>query len=229
MKLATNHTALLLFSRSANNESASKELLKGKHQNLHAIRMLIERSKKIAKQSGLSLFIHTEVEQRGSTFGEKIYASIADVFDQGFEKVVVIGNDCLQLTARNIIDASLQLCIYDQVLAPTKNGGVYLLGISKATFQKGFAAVRWQTPHVYDDLTLLASKTKASVFHVPYLNDVNNYYDLLKEVKYLPALDKFRIILQSFIASFYKVKYFPPAFSVQILYASNILRGPPLI
>ena len=230
MGFKTNDTALLLFSRTALQESASKKLVAGnKKQNFIAIKNLIERSKGIAKQSGLPLFIHTEQQQRGNTFGEKLQASINDVFEKGFEKIIIIGNDCPQLSLKQIDIACVQLENFHQVLAPTNNGGVYLMGFTKNRFYKEMANIRWQTENVYDDLKKLAALKNATVYHLTFLSDVNNYVDLTNELSYLSAGNEFKILILSFLSSFKKTLYKSTDYFKKFLRSVLVLRGPPAI
>ncbi len=50
---------------------------------------------------------------------------------KGHSSLVVIGNDCSQLTAKDILIASKKLSSNDFVIGSTYNGGLYLIGLSK--------------------------------------------------------------------------------------------------
>jgi len=229
LKLSESHTALVFFSRTAAAEASCKHFLSGsKKQNYKVVDALIQRSHKVAEQSGLPLFVFTEDEQRGDSFGEKLSTSAQAVFNKGFDKLIIIGNDCPHLTSKNIQEAAFQLETFDQVLAPTKKGGAYLIGLTKKSFDKeAFATIRWQSTLVYNDLKKLFS---FSVFLLPFQDDVNNFYDLRKQAFYLSKTDALRIYLISIIASFTKyvarIACFNSSFSKRFSFG---LKAPPVL
>lgn len=144
--------------------------------------------------------------QQGSTFGEKLANAIDSVFQKGFQKIIVIGNDCLTLTSHQINKAASGLIDNDAVIAPTCKGGVYLLGITKSLFDKqGFINVRWQTSSTCQDLlTLMAGQ---QVFRLPIQDDVNSYVDLRKQLTLLIKNSALRIFLDGLI-SLTHIRYF---------------------
>lgn len=229
MKQSTNHTALLFFSRTAAVEVSCKQLLSGcTKQNYKVVDALIQRSRRVAEKSGLPLFIFTEDQQTGITFGERLSTSVQSVFDKGFDKLIIIGNDCPHLTAQNILEASFQLKMFDQVLAPTKKGGAYLIGLTQKTFSKeAFTSVRWQSSFAYSDLEKLFS---FSVFLLPLLDDINDCNDLRKQIFYLSKIDAISIYLISILASiikyFTRIAYLNSLFSIRFLFR---LKAPPLL
>ncbi len=229
MKEFANSTALLFFSRTAAREASCKHLLRGStKQNYKVIEAFIQRTYKVAEKSGLPLFISTEDQQKGNSFGEKLSASVQSVFDKGFRKVIIIGNDCPQLTAQTIREAAFQLEMYDQVLAPTKNGGAYLIGLTQKTFSiEAFTTIRWQSSFAFDDLKNLFL---FSVFLLPPLNDVNVFDDLRKQIFSLSKIDSLSIYLISIIASiiryFARIAYFNSPFHIRFLFR---LKAPPFL
>lgn len=229
MNSVGNHTALLLFSRSADDEANHKKVVEGKaNKNRLVIDTLINRSKKIAKESKLPLFIHTEKEQTGNSFGEKIHASVSSIIDQGFENVIIIGNDCLKLSAQHILAAAGELNFNDQVFAPTKKGGVSIIGLKKSTFSFEFKNIRWQTALTFQDLCDLAGKNNFSVCHLPLLDDINYSNELIHHLKYSSAFERFLILLRSIVASSsYKLNRNVSLVSLNFLF-SYAFRGPPV-
>lgn len=225
-----HHIALLFFTRTATAEAAHKKIVAGtKRQNRLAIEILIKRTRSMATRSCLPFFVHTEQHQRGNSFGEKLSSSVTDIFNQGYQKIIIIGNDCLQLSTRDIIFAASQLNDYDQVLAPTKNGGVYLLGLNKESFHKQqFEAIHWQSVTVFNDLLLAAGKGNHAVYTLPALNDINNYYQFVQAIKNLATFDSLRLVFKSIIASLYKewaCLFFQ--FNLSLCLQSEGLRAPP--
>ena len=230
MAYQNNNTALLLFSRSSGEESRAKNFLPFDNapKNKAITQKIIDRSILSAKNTGLPFFVWDEKLQRGNYFGERLANAIVAVFEKGFEKIIVIGNDCPQLTSSHIQQAALKLEKYDEVLAPTKKGGAYLIGLTQKTFNKEiFSTVRWQSSYAYNDLEKLFY---FSVFHLPMLDDVNDFDDLRKQIFYLSKIDALSIYLISIIASipkyFTSIAYLNSPFSVRFLFR---LKAPPFL
>lgn len=202
MSYQNNHTALLLFSRSSREESAAKNFLPHQHagQNIKLVQKMIDRSIQVASRSGLPFFVWDEALQSGTTFGEKLANAIEAIFQKGFPKVIVIGNDCLSLKSSHIRQAALALHTHESVVAPTKRGGAYLIGLTQNSFdKKRFEEVRWQSSLACQDLLQLCPAP--SVFQLPLLNDVNDFMDLQKQVSVLSKDDPFRSYAERMMAS----------------------------
>lgn len=220
----------MLFSRSSEEESLAKSIIPSKRSinNKKLAHSLISRSIKVAKQSGLPFYFWDESKQVGDTFGEKLANAIEATFQRGFKKVIVIGNDCLQLKYQNILEAGNKLQKNNVVLAPTKKGGTYLIGLSQNSFNKNeFAAVSWQNASTYQ--ALLTHFSLFSVTQLPILDDVNNFIDLQKQINHLSKNDILRCLAQSMFASLQKfIKHIQHQPSGYILRNSFGLKAPPI-
>jgi hypothetical protein len=226
-------TALLLFTRTSASEAKAKNFLKTKsyRQNKKVADILIDRSLKTIRQTSLPHFIITEKEQVGRSFGEKLCNAIDDVFSKGFKKVIIIGNDCLQLKADKIVEAAHQLGTHDMVIGSTGNGGVYLLGVLKQKFLKeDFERISWQTSRVSTDLIALANYSNAYTYTLPSLDDISSHSDLINALKRLSINDKVFEFISSIIASLYKAhQKCLPFFQINFLVGFTGLRAPPLV
>lgn len=156
MKPANPNTALLLFTRSPREEARHKNLLgKGKTKYQSKIfRYLIQQAKALSSQANLPLIVITSDQQIKASFGEKLHHAIISVFSLGFEKVIVIGNDCPTLKYAEVKKTTDLLQTHAAVFGPARDGGVYLLGLDKALFlnQTGFDQINWQTSTVLSEL-----------------------------------------------------------------------------
>ena len=151
-----NHldTAILLFSRSAAEESVVKPLIA---RNLPAKKAvaaeLIRHTRQIAKRSGLQLFLLSERRQHGANFGERFADAFEQLFALGFERVISIGNDCPSLSAQDLIIAAERLSTVSFVFGPAADGGAYLIGMRREMYNRErFQQIRWQTAGVLQDL-----------------------------------------------------------------------------
>lgn len=62
---------------------------------------------------------------------EKLKRAFSQMFEEGYERVIVISPDCPELTGLRIKQAFTLLGKKDFVVGPLKDGGYYLLGMSK--------------------------------------------------------------------------------------------------
>jgi glycosyltransferase A (GT-A) superfamily protein (DUF2064 family) len=194
-------TALLFFTPKAALDAIEKTFVFAKNQktNQKIASLFVRNTRKIAKSSCLPVFEVNELQQHGAGFGEKLANAIESVFDNGFRNVVVIGNDCPQLTVGIITNAAAELQHHDLVLGPDKSGGVYLIGLSKSLFNsKRFANAPWQTPHLLKGLDNAFSETTA--YLLPALKDANSFVDLIQINALLPASCKLKALIISILA-----------------------------
>lgn len=201
MKFIKDHsttTAILLFARSESTESTSKPISCQKKQNQLLWEKMNEKVIKTIQKTNLPYFISDETTQLGATFGKKITHSIQEIFAQGFDKVIVIGNDCLELQSQHLLDASDKLQTNDFVLGADSNGGAYLIGISKTVFEANkFEAISWQTANVSVELQTLFSKKNSA--YLPFLNDCNSASDFKKAIHKLSFSNPLRSLILSLL------------------------------
>lgn len=115
--------------------------------------------------------------QRGKDLGERMDRAFGEAFAQGYEKVVVIGSDCYELTSEIIADAFELLSDHNVVLGPAKDGGYYLLGMDRH-YSHLFRDKKWSTSDVLLDTILDIKKMKRSYTLLPTLSDVDEEKDL---------------------------------------------------
>ena len=70
-----------------------------------------------------------------------------DAFAAGYEKVIIIGTDLIDLSKEIIEEAYLQLETNDVVMGPAQDGGYYLLGM-KSLHPNVFEKKSWGTSTV---------------------------------------------------------------------------------
>ena len=114
--------------------------------------------------------------QGGNDLGERMQHAFATVFDKGYNKVVIIGSDCYELSSRIILQAFDQLQSSDTVLGPSEDGGYYLLGMKKLE-PSIFANINWSTDTVANDTIAAIQALQLSLFALPILSDVDTAQD----------------------------------------------------
>jgi glycosyltransferase A (GT-A) superfamily protein (DUF2064 family) len=158
LKPILSDTAILLFSRSVRAETDAKPLLKGRGMGMQRLltRKLIAHARKIAAKSGFPIIFFSENQQQGANFASRYVHAFESVFAMGYSKVISIGNDCPGLQTSDILKAHAALDQHGMVSGPAEDGGVYLLGFRKDTFQaEALLGVAWQTSKVQQQLAFL--------------------------------------------------------------------------
>jgi hypothetical protein len=100
--------------------------------------------------------------QRGATFGERLVNLYQDLFKAGYERVLVVGNDCAELTTADLEAAVRSLDDHECVVGPAEDGGCYLIGL-KGVLPGFLTLVSWQTQHTCSDLLRLVGRAQYSV------------------------------------------------------------------
>lgn len=165
MKLSnSNHTAVLLFTRTAAEEAIQKGLVLNQSvqdKELLAAKMIAYTQAQV-KQAGLPLYTAYSTQQEGSSFGERLANEVEKVFAKGHEHVIIIGNDCLQLTTTLLRQAATKSKRGETVLGPTTDGGLYLIGLHKKQFDKArFIKLDWETEWCYDSFLSYIGDTES--------------------------------------------------------------------
>jgi uncharacterized protein len=113
--------------------------------------------------------------QQGKDLGERMQQSFEEAFSSGYEQVVIIGSDIYELTSEEIEQAFSSLKNNDFVLGPAKDGGYYLLGMTKPKPEL-FQNKSWSTSSVLEDS--LKDLNDERVFLLKELNDVDTFEDI---------------------------------------------------
>ena len=114
--------------------------------------------------------------QQGDDLGERMKHAFFHAFEKGYEKVVIIGSDCAELTGEVLEQAFLNLEDHDLVLGPSEDGGYYLLGMKKY-YEELFEGISWSTEAVFQQTMSKAEESGHSVATLAELNDIDNEAD----------------------------------------------------
>ena len=121
-------------------------------------------------------------EQYGEDLGQRMNNAITSSFEEGAERVVIIGSDCYDLTSTIIQSAFESLKFKDAVLGPAKDGGYYLIGMNSSN-PTIFENKEWGSSNVLLDTLLSTKELGLSYELLETLNDVDTIDDLPKELK----------------------------------------------
>ena len=115
--------------------------------------------------------------QEGKDLGQKMKNAFLYGFEKGYDKVVLIGSDTPQLKKDDLITSFEYLNLFDSVFGPAIDGGYYLVGFNKESFEhKCFEGIEWSTCKV-----LTQSLDRLKSLHVKLLqkkNDIDTIEDL---------------------------------------------------
>lgn len=229
--MINKNTAILLFSNTAADEVAVKTFDSsiGKKGNLRIASSLIDHSVNVAKKSKLPVFTCYSPQQSGETFGERLANATESVYEQGFDKVIIMGNDSPDITPQLLKDTRDLLHKNELILGPSLDGGVYLIGIHKSVYQRDFFEnLPWQEDNLQDAWNAYSQQKELSINWLEAFQDIDDSADFktfirsnsnlnLKEL-FLSLLASFKTYLHHIEISFYR--------SAQI-YALALLRAPP--
>jgi glycosyltransferase A (GT-A) superfamily protein (DUF2064 family) len=166
----STQTALLIFARTASEES--------KHKSFKASKSFFEYQNKktlqFVQKTGHDYFWIDEHQQIGSNFADRYLNAIQSVFDKGYEQVISIGNDSPSLEANHIQLAIEMLQHKDMCFGPSKDGGFYLWGVKKEHFKKeNYFNLGWNTSTLLTNFYSLLQNQFISVGFIQKLGDLD--------------------------------------------------------
>lgn len=172
--MSNRGTAILLFSRTATAEAQSKGFGLGVVGNERLADRLISRTEQTLAKVGLPVFRSSEASQKGNGFGQRLANSMAEVYALGYERLLVVGNDCPFLRTSHLRAAAQLLAQGKNVLGPDRRGGIWLLGLQRKAFDaQALADLSWQSDSVYTELVNL----------LPIVNDLARLGDVNKVIE----------------------------------------------
>ena len=119
------------------------------------------------------------VQQEGEDLGIRMQNAFKRMYERSYEKVIVIGTDCLTITQEDLKEAFVRLNDCDCVLGPSEDGGYYLIGLNEP-MDFIFKAIRWGTESVFFDTRKIIEKKKKSVSILDRKIDIDRIDDLEK-------------------------------------------------
>ena len=122
---------------------------------------------------------HSYLPQRGADLGQRMKNAFIDAFDRGFQQVIIVGSDIPDLPRAVIEDAFESLQTRDAVFGPSFDGGYYLIGFRRDTFQpQAFEGIVWGTETVLQATTSYLRTKGLSLHTLRPWNDIDTVADL---------------------------------------------------
>ncbi len=120
--------------------------------------------------------------QKGDDLGERMNHAFGNLLAD-YDKVVIVGSDCPQLTKSHIDTAFNSLDETDVVIGPTFDGGYYLLGMKQLQAFL-FNDMKWSTDEVFSTSLIRIFEHQRTLTQLQKLSDV----DVEDDLKYMDWL-----------------------------------------
>lgn len=156
----------------------------------------LERVLRLNKERSISIEIHYEggnskvmkrwlgkdvvcQPQESGHLGERMSRAFMKSFDVGYERVLIIGTDCPDLSIHLLQNAFDALSHSDVIIGPARDGGYYLIGFRKNDFSpEVFEGIDWGTDKVFKKTLNFLKKIGSKIHLLPKWNDVDTLDDL---------------------------------------------------
>ena len=116
--------------------------------------------------------------QEGRNLGERMSNAFKEILqEKGCKKCIIIGTDCPEIDATLIENAFGVLKEKDIVIGPCKDGGYYLLGMSRPASDL-FVDIDWSTDRVFEQTIEKIQKNNLSGGVLKTLTDIDTQEDL---------------------------------------------------
>jgi uncharacterized protein len=115
--------------------------------------------------------------QVGNDLGDKMMNAFDWAFTKDYQRVSIIGTDCLEVTSAIVNEAYETLKRRDVVIGPAVDGGYYLLGMNRY-IPELFSSKKWGTNSVCRDTIQDLARLQFTYELLPTLHDIDNESDL---------------------------------------------------
>jgi len=124
--------------------------------------------------------VPVEVQPPGD-LGERLAATFARRFAEGFEAVVLVGSDCAGLTANHVAAGFEELDRYPAVLGPAHDGGYWLVG-QRRPGADIFSGIPWSSPDTLEATRRRIKDKEMRWAELGVLRDIDTMSDLDAEL-----------------------------------------------
>tara|TARA_B110000483_G_scaffold233921_1_gene303276 strand:+ start:3336 stop:3935 length:600 start_codon:yes stop_codon:yes gene_type:complete len=142
-------------------------------------------SEKVKENDSWDTNLFRKKVQKGTDLGERMQNAFETGFEQGYEKVLIIGSDLYDIKPTHITSAFKALEIHDITIGPSLDGGYYLLGM-KQLYPALFKNKKWGTDSVLEytlnDLKQQNVKLMEALNDIDTLEDLQQQPELLKKI-----------------------------------------------
>ena len=168
----------------------------GAHKAARVYRYCLEYTLEVARRSGLDyqLYLSDVCDddliqdeehsvQKGNNLGTRMFNALKDLLETGTDGALIIGSDCLDITARHLHQAAQALSDHELILSPAIDGGYALIGCTQINPEL-FKNVRWSSDEVLEQTV---SNARDLGYRVGLLETVRDV-DTLQDLEHYPEL-----------------------------------------
>ena len=119
----------------------------------------------------------TLLDQEGEDLGARMRQAFVCLFARGYQRICLVGTDVPSLPLTHYRDAVESLTRHDLVLGPAKDGGYYLIGMTRP-HPDLFTNIPWSTDQVMALTEQKAAAEGLKTALLPVWNDVDTVEDL---------------------------------------------------
>ncbi|MEM6802868.1 MAG: DUF2064 domain-containing protein, partial [Bacteroidota bacterium] len=160
-------------------------------------------------------------------FGERMCEGVKMLFAQGFDQLIVIGNDCPGLETADLLRAKEKLDKDQHIIGYDQAGGAYLFGLCKKDFdEKAFQNLPWRSQKLGKALAELLA-TSREIVELESKEDIDTVKDLLWLILSLKVSQLLLLLRKLFLQILTQAKELPLHYS-RLLGPEQALRAPPL-
>lgn len=120
--------------------------------------------------------LYLKKNQEGKDLGQRMLHAFDTLFQQGYQRIIIIGTDCFELSSSILLDAFNALDEIEVVIGPSADGGYYLLGM-RQFFPFLFEEKAWSTDTVYSSTVQQLAIQNIRYDTLPILNDIDTEDD----------------------------------------------------
>lgn len=160
-----NKNCILFFSLTPEKDALRKRWTHSKRLDLNIATALYNRTLGVIKESKIPYFECNETHQSELDFGSNISSAIQHLLDKDFDNVIVVGNDCFELKASDLIQAEENLQKGIASIGETKDGGSYLFTVSADKWDaEAFEHLPWCKKTLAASLISLINRNQQLLF-----------------------------------------------------------------
>ncbi len=146
------------------------------HYDLHLFLTPVEKMAEMALQIGQKHGLHA---QQGADLGERMKNAFITMFKLNYERCIILGSDYPNIPAQLPQKAFKYLHTAKGVIAPSTDGGYYLLGFQREEFCSDvFSHVDWSTEKVFQQTMSIFNTAGIFPKILPEGQDIDEFADL---------------------------------------------------
>lgn len=125
--------------------------------------------------------------QQGKSLGERMYQAISSQLNNNYDKVILMGSDCLDFTQELFNKVTDKLDHHDLVFIPALDGGYVLIAARNHITPEIFTSIAWGTDRV---LLQCLEKAMSCGINTVILNPLRDL-DRVEDIQHYAALKQF--------------------------------------